>query len=340
MRSIAGPLALLASLGTVGAAAQTSSAVAVGSDASLTLNEEAVRLAHQGKAQFESGHPRQALASFQQAKALANSPTIELYIARAHKALGEWTSAQAAYDTCLQAPQDESNAAWVATREAALEERRTLEAQMPRLTLRAVDLPSGATPRVTLDGGLLPWPVVDAPMNPGRHSLVAKLGDSVQSFDVIATPGERSALEWRVQGAERDVNTRAGAPAASAAVATEAPQQKSLTPWLWTAGATTVVALGVGIGTGVTAWVQADQVKEWCRVPGNDCSNNVPADEGVRAQQDFSRTMGDVSTVSFAVAGVALAASITLFAVHLSQPRKPEVALYAKGTFLGLRGAF
>jgi hypothetical protein len=351
MRNLASRSALAIFLWALSARAQSPSEPQAVPSATFATPEsaadtgEAVRLAHEGKAQFEAGHPKQALALFERAKAIAASPTIDLYIARARKALGDWTGALSAYRECLAAGNQEKKAAWEATQTTALDEKAELERTIPRLSIQASGLAPGEQPEVLLDGRKLNWPTEGEAMNPGSHSLILRTRSQTKSFEVFAIPSETTQLKWQAEVIQAEAPpplplTPEAKVSGGRSLAPERPNS-TFVPWIWLASGTTVVALGVGTAMGATAWSQADELKAYCRTDGNVCSGNGPEDDTMRDKQNQSRLFGDISTVSFAIASVTLATSVTLLALHLSHRNDHQVTVrWVAPSGLSVAGTF
>jgi TorA maturation chaperone TorD len=82
----------------------------LGTDAPEPAAEKAIRLAREGKAQFDQKAFREAKELFLQAKSFARTPVLDLYLARCEVALGHPVSAMAAYREALAVPAERDNA--------------------------------------------------------------------------------------------------------------------------------------------------------------------------------------------------------------------------------------
>ncbi len=290
--------------------------------AEQSTTDRAVELGYQARAQFEAGHFREALALFERAVASAQSPVFDLYIARCHKALGEWLLALEYYERTLQAPQDPENSAWTSAQRSAEAERDQLSAKIPRLTITAPRVVGPKKPTVHIDSAPTSWPLAGRPLDPGKHLIVARFLEQEETREVLAVAGEELTIELPFSDLLEPAPSAAKAPPEARETAEAAP----LSPWFWGGASLAGAGLAAGAVTGVLAFSTASEVRSYCEESPSGCPDNLPPDPGMRDKSDLSRTLGDVSTVSFIAAGAFTTAAITF----LLLPREPTAKKRAR----------
>lgn len=272
--------------------------------------KQAIQLAYQAKEQFEAGHFREALDLFLQAKEKTDAPTLALYIARCHKALGQWVVAAKYYAESANSPPAPDNIAWSTAQKNATAELLELEAKLPRLTLEAPHMRGPEKPQVRVDDQEPGWPVRSFPIDPGQHIIVARYSDQEFSQQFLVTAAEHKTVELPLS----DRALRPEAPPPRNALKEDPPHGESAkpSPWFWSSAA--LVGLGATAGsiTGLLAFQTAGEVTQWCQQAGNACPDNAPESSDMLAKRDLSRSLGDASTVSFIAAGVFATTAITL----------------------------
>lgn len=285
-----------------------------------TATDRAVELAYQGRAQFEAGHYREALTLFEQAVSSAKSPVFDLYIARCHRALGEWLRALEYYERTLNAHHDPENSAWTSAQRSAAAERDELAAMLPRLTITAPRVVGGKKPTIQLDSAPLDWPVSARPLDPGKHLIVARHLGQEETREVLSVAGERLTIELSFSDLQESPPLAAKAPPE----ARDDKEGTSLSPWFWGSATLAGVGLTAGVVTGILAFTTASEVRSYCEESG--CPGNVPPDRDMQDMSELSRTLGDVSTVSFIAAGAFTTAAVTF----LLLPREPAAKKRAR----------
>lgn len=301
-------------------------------------NQAAVDLAYEGKERFEAGDYATALDRFEKAQALAGSPVFDLYIARCLKALGRWREALAAYEETEHFMVDGSNVSFRQAQENASREKRELFAKMPKLTLEATHANDVSSIELKIDGETMSWPVVDVPLDPGKHVLSATHGG--EKYDEVIT---LAAGEARVVKLPFGKPQERGARTPISSEGTTSDERRGLSPLAWTAFGIGAAGLVVGATAGTWAAVNMSSLNEHCRM--NDCPNGNPIDS---AHQDLKNTTAALATtadIGFIVAGVGVALGVT-FALTLRGKGSEKAAqnaaldLRPAGTGLSLTGSF
>ena len=211
------------------------------------------------------GRDEAALAEFQRASRIENSPTITAQIALAEQALGLWVEA----NTHLAQALEHGSDPWIIKNRKALEgARATIQGHLCRVEIWGT--PGGA--EVALDGkpaGTLPSLTVW--VAPGQVSMTAKADGFVateRSVDAVAGGRIREHVALRprpaavANRAPEVTDNLAAHPKAPALTLVDQPKPISETPppphaetsgtrwWLWT-----IVGVGVLAAAGTGAWL-------------------------------------------------------------------------------------
>lgn len=232
-----------------------------------TRQDEARRLAAEGKAALEQGDFSTALDRFSRAETMINAPTVMLGHARSLAGVGKLMAARAKYDEVRAYPAgSDSPAAFERALEAAAAERAEVDRKIPRLVVFA----RGVMPTsLSLDGKAVPVSSLGLPLevDPGPHvveleapggtrrrrEVDAKIGLTAQvvlSFDEprreAAPLGPDPAAPYRIAGVVGIVLGGSGAVATivlgTLGSYSDNPRTKS---------EATTAAIGVGIASGV-----------------------------------------------------------------------------------------
>jgi tetratricopeptide (TPR) repeat protein len=193
----------------------TGAAVAEDDDASKNAARE---LAEQAAKAMEAEDYAKAQDLYQRAYALVRAPTLSLRHARALAKGGRWVEALEAYVRTTRTRVDASSPD--AFREAVAQAQTELAELRPRVP-RAIVAVKGIDRKskelsVTIDGRPLAAVLlgVPAPLDPGKHELVAK---TVDGREARATLELKEKLEWSCPSAgERQAQARAREPHGSA----------------------------------------------------------------------------------------------------------------------------
>jgi tetratricopeptide (TPR) repeat protein len=300
---------------------------------------QAIKLAYEGKARFERSDFRGALTLFREAQRLASSPVFDLYIARAHKALGAWVQALEAYESAEHTATDVENHAWLVAQESAHAEGLELLEEIPRLSITAPRLHGTSAPTLKLDGRDCPWPLAELRLNPGRHVLAATWGEEAFADELTASPGEHIQValpfptEVPASTAHRDAAVPAAPPQARADHG-----QVALAPWMWTAFGFGTGAAILGAVTGSLTLSYGGELAAWCAAQASRCPNGEPTDQPQADKLANAHYLASVTDVSLAVAGLSALTGLTLLVLDHRQPKKASVV--ATGNGLEMHGAF
>jgi hypothetical protein len=206
-----------------------------------SAKQQAARLLDAGVAQFEDGHPAEALASFQAAYQLFPSAKILLNMGQALKAMGREAEAAQAYERFL-------------VETSALPEVGDRRVALARAGLAEI-LPHIGRVRLSVQPAEATVSVDSKPMGPasqlrtiflaaGDHQVTASSSGFVErSVTVSAAPG-------REQWIELVLDPVPAPPVVAAALVPAAPPGRR---WTWVAGGASAALLAGGIGFGLHA---------------------------------------------------------------------------------------
>ncbi len=299
--------------------------------------ETARALLDQGDAAYKASNFSEALQRYGAAHAIMNVPTTGIEVAKAQEALGKLVEAR---DTLLEVARfpkkPNEPQAFSKARERAQTHAAEIAARIPAIRIQVTGLPSGTTPAVTIDGAEVNPAILGVPrkLNPGKHVITASASGYAEARREVEV-AERAELDVPL---ELTPSAAAPAPVPAPVPATEAPAKPSSPPPAatdakadTTSGSSTsslayigfgVAAVGLTVGgiTGALAFSKAGTASD-------QCTNNV-CPPAAQADIDSSKTMGTVSTVSFAVGFVGAAIGI----YGLMTPSEPEATSTARPT--------
>lgn len=252
--------------------------------------DAARRLADKGAELFDAGKYEEALDYFRRANERVHAPTFLLKMAQANVKLGKLIEGRDIFQQIAdeqlapQAPESFVNA-----RNTARRQLEDLKQRIPTLQIVVTGAPLSEV-NVTIDGTSLQS--IDQPIaqDPGDHTVVVT-GSAGASVTRSVTLREGSAERLEVSLAQKPAGDE------------DAGSKGSLAP---AAVAFTVGGLGIGLGAvmGALALGKAADIKA-------TCTNNV-CPKNQQAEADSAGTLADVSTISFVVGGVGLAAGTVL----------------------------
>ena len=283
-------------------------------------------LAEAGFRALQAGDYATAVEKLEQAESTFHASTNLYFLARAFEGQGKLLGARRLYLKLVA---------------------ERLPADAPKPFREAQTNASGAL--LVLDARLVHLRVVVAGAAPGTQVVVrvdgapTELSDEPlhlepRDHDVTASTSDGRSATARVPGSEPGDRTITLDLKATAVVESlAAPPPESLFAGVLPASIAFgigAIGIGVGIGTGVASLGKVRELKDAC--PQNPCSS----DHAPLA--DSARTLGTVSTVGFVVAGVGVAAGVTLLVLRRPSTKdaKPSAALRAAPTSLSLEGSF
>jgi hypothetical protein len=345
-RSPARRVASLAIAAALSAAAFASPRAALAQPAQPTQHSpadiaQARELFNRGKRARDAGDVKGALESLKAAHALAGTPITGLELAKTYVQLGMLVEAR---ETLLGVGRLTVTAAEtarsVAARDEATRLAEELERRIPAVTIRVAGVAPDAA-SVTVDGVAIPSAALAAPrlVNAGPHTIAATAGGSRDEAKIELHEGESKTVELKLTPAPATpLAAPAPAPESASPPAAPAPSEeprRKTSPLVYAGFGVGAVALVAGAVTGVLAFSKASSVSGACS--GLTCPRSVDGD------LQTGRTMGDVSTIAFAVAGAGAAvgvAGLFLSTRETASPKVAHVEPWISPGVAGLRGEF
>jgi len=292
----------------------------------------------EGEAKRSKGDHKGALEAYKAADAIMNVPTTGLEVGREEAELGMLLEAR---DTLLGVtrlpvlPGESVNMGLA--REEAQKLADGLEPRIPSLKIVLEKAPAGSSPKVTVDGNaILPATLgVARKLNPGLHEIVVVVGSVEKKTEVDLGEGDNKEVTIDLtETAPKE--TPKETPKDEPKPEPEPPPPPKSSPLVWI-GFGSAAAFGlVGAVTGVFAFSKASSAKDRC--DGTRCPPEAHDDV------ESSRTMGTISTVTFALAGAgAVVGVIGLFSGPSSTPATTttgSLGLVVGTNGFALRGSF
>lgn len=177
------------------------------------------------------------------------------------------------------------------------------------------------------------------PTDPGPHDITVTAPGRRPWKGSVVIKADGSTVSIRVPVLETEVPTspEASADKASQSPNVAAPRNPGIFEQHWpavVAGAVGVVGLAVGTGFGIKSMSKGDEADQYCE--GKLCTDS----RGLELKKD-AIAAGNVSTVAFAMGGVALAAGGVLwFALPMGSPREQQASVVVGLAHVGIRGTF
>ena len=309
-------------------------------------------LGRAGLEAYKAGKYAEALEAFSRAYSVLKLPSIGLYTARCLEKLGRLAEASERYLEVTRLPVGAGEASIQEEAKAKAEqERAALEARVPRVTV-TLEGPGADQAEVLVDGAPVARALVGVPraVNPGSHRIEARVGDRVVTETATLGEGESKTVvlklpEAPAAGPAEPVAAPQPPPAEPPAAAPRPPPPELAAPARdqgsapgsvqRTAGWVSIGLGGAGLVLGTVTGIMVLSRKSDLDASGcvdaacyTDQADDVDAMNGLRP----------ISTVGFVIAGVGLAAGVTLL---LTAPKQPQsVSLWLGPSSAALRGRF
>jgi hypothetical protein len=254
--------------------------------------EAARKLADKGAELFDAGHYEASIDLFRKADAKVHAPTFVLAIAQAYAKGGKLVEARAHYRKVVDEKLPPSPpASFVEAQATAKRELDELSRRIPTLQI-VISGPNAGAAKVAVDGA--PVASIDQPLdqNPGDHRIeVTPSSGEPISRSVTLREGATERVEIALSGL-----TGGSGPGSSESKGSIVPAAIGL--------GVGAIGLGVGAVTGAMALGRVGDIKASCS--GNVCPKALEGEAG------SAGTLADISTVSFIVGGVGVAAGVVL----------------------------
>lgn len=308
------------------------SALAQGAPPPDGNKELAKEWANKAKERFDAGDWQGAIDRIREAEKHAHPPTFTRLEAQANEKLGKLLEAQRLYRSIvdLQLPADAPDA-WVNAQAGAKKDLAALTPRIPTLEIHVTEAPPAI--EIVIDGTALDpaqhgRPV---PLDPGVHTVVVRGRDRSATREVTLREGVPEKVEIFLPAPIPRPRDPVLAPTA---VPERAPAPV-LPPFL------KFVAFGVGgaglVAGGITGGIvlgETGKAREASCVPGTDTCL-----ESARPGLERLQLLADISTASFIVAGVGIAAGTVLLLLP-GKRQAPSVGVAVSPSSLSLWGAF
>ncbi|MBX3223912.1 MAG: hypothetical protein KF795_25590 [Labilithrix sp.] len=246
----------------------------------------------------DKGDMNGALEKFKAAHALGNTPLTGIELCRAHAALKQPVEAR---EVCLGIgriavlPEESQR-----SKDARSDAIRLAEAEKPKIgaiRIKVTGVPAGWQPTVVVDGATVPAAALNEPraVNPGVHSVTAKVGSGPETRATLEThEGETKELELGVQPPPAGEEP---APVTAPGTQPPPPPPEKKNTFATVTFAIAGISAAVGAVTGLVAMSNESELDKECKskICGRDQWDAL----------DSAKTLGNVSTVFFVVAGVA-----------------------------------
>jgi len=321
------------------ALAQQAASAPAGDAVNLDL---ARNTAVKGREAFNAGDYETALALFRRAFTLFPAPTVVLYEARTLEQMGMLIEAVEAYSRTTQmAIVANAPAQFAEAVEAARQEGEALRVRIPTLTLE-VRGASVADPNltVTLNGRLLPTDQLGRAqnLNPGTYRVVGTVGANRRAQgEVTLVPGQNRRVELNLAPVTAEVAAPTATLLAAPSAETDTMSRRDVPALAYVAGGVGIAGITAGVVTGLMANSKYNEAEVECQE--HRCTPGTPGPDAV----DAFRTWRMVSSVSYGVGAVGIAAGVVLWLTASSDAQAGQVGSiepWGNAKAAGIRGTF
>ncbi len=294
----------------------------------------------EGRRLMEAGRYPEACPKFEASQRLDPGVGTMLNLAECYEKTGRTASAWAEFREVISA----AKAAESRDREDLARTRASaLEGKLSRLTI-ALSPEASATQslEVRRDGAVVdPAELGSAiPVDPGKHVIEVNAPGKQKWFTSVelAKDGAQTSITIPALAAAPGSSNGTTPPGDTAATGTSQTAdtgtgKASRKPLAMVIGGVGVVGLGVGGFFGLRALSKKSDAKDLCHPYPTGC------EAGANSLESDAKSAATLSTVAFAVGGVALATGIVLF-VTAGSDTKPSTALVVGPSSLALKGKF
>lgn len=292
---------------------------------SATDIETARQLYNQGIDLRDRGDLKGALEKLRAAHALGNTPITGVELCKLHASIAQPVEAR---EVCLGVGRIPPLAGETSrSQEARNEAARFAEEMRPRIAivrLHVTGVPPGRAPTVIVDGAPVPLAALGEAraVNPGRHELVARVGQGPETRSQIdLAPGEAKDVSLPVTAPPDAIEPAPGPVYPPPPGGGERPRRERGSGFATAAFIVGGVGVGVGAVTGILALSGKSELDDKCT--GKICG----ADD--HTALDTARMWGNVSTTFFVIGGAGLL--VGLYAT-LTAPQAPSQGALPKAS--------
>jgi hypothetical protein len=289
-------------------------------------------LFNEGTTLRDKGNLAGALEKLRTAHSISATPITGLELGRTYQALGKLVEAREAYLGVARipvAPQETPRSTAARTNAAKLAEE--MRGRIPKLTVKITGAPIDSV-TVTIDGTSVPSDAVSSArlVNPGTHEVVATPAAGARATTRIELKeNDQREIELTVTPAAPAATPTASSPApgisspSDASAATDVRTDPAPRFPVLIYGGFGLAAAGVVVGsvTGLIAKSKKSSLDEQCRN-----TLTCPRSAGVDDDLSTGRTMGNVATVSFVVAGAGAAVGVIALIVGHKDASGPSAS--------------
>jgi hypothetical protein len=224
--------------------------------------------------------------------------------------------------------------------EAARQEGEALRVRIPTLILE-VRGASAADPNltVTLNGRMLPTDQLGRPqnLNPGTYRVVGTVGANRRAQgEVTLVPGQNRRVELNLAPVTEEVSA-SNSLLAAPAVESDSMNRRDVPALAYVAGGVGIAGVTAGVVTGLMANSKYNDAEREC--DEHRCTPGTPGPDAV----DAFRTWRMVSSVSYGVGAVGIAAGVVLWLTASSDAQAGQVGSiepWGNAKAAGIRGTF
>lgn len=275
--------------------------------------ETARTLMQDGRTKRTKGDHAGALEAFRAAHQLMKVPTTGLEVGREQIELGQLVEARDTLLDVMRMPKSDGEPAQFAV--ARKDAQKLADAVAPRIpsirfVVKGLD-PDDAL-AITVDGVAVPSAIIGVPrkVNPGSHHVVVSARATERAVDVQVAEGATADAAVDFTGVPKPIastepaTTPNGAEPVTTTTTIKDPapppavESRGTSPLVWIGFGLAAVGAVAGTATGIAHITNTSKLEEKC--PGGSCPSKYNDD------YDLTKTLGTVSTVSFAVAGAGL----------------------------------
>lgn len=266
----------------------------------------------EGRKKRDKGDHTGALEAFKAAHQLMKVPTTGLEVGREQIELGQLVEARDTLLEVVRMPKSDGEPAQFAV--ARKDAQKLADGVAPRIpsirfVVKGLDADEAKT--ISVDGVAVPPAIAGVPrkVNPGNHHVVITARATERAVDVQVAEGATADANVDFTGVPKPVVAPEPTPdkpvATTTTTTTTSPSTtptvapaRGISPLVWVGFGVAVVGAISGTVTGVAHISNTSRLEQKC--PGGSCPSRYDAD------YDLTKTLGTVSTISFAVAGAGL----------------------------------